>query len=101
MLGYLETGTFFLKAQLIHLPANLYKYDLPGELVTQPIGTAPCVAFIPSYRMLSVAATSLYGSSIHISAASGLDLRSIWNLSEILLCLLVVSECWRSACESF
>lgn len=54
------------------------------------IVTAPCAACVPGYMMLSVAATSLYGSSIHISAASGLDLHSIWNLSVILLCLLNV-----------
>jgi len=71
---------------------------ITGELVTQPIGSALSVACIPNYMMLSVVATPLYSSSIHNSATSGLDLRSIRNLSEILLCLLAVCECCMECC---
>lgn len=53
-----------------------------------------CCRYSQCDTVLSVVSALLYGPSIHISAPSGLDLHSIWNLSEILL---IVSGCWRSA----
>lgn len=53
-----------------------------------------CYRYSQCDTVLSVVSALLYGPSIHISAPSGLDLHSIWNLSEILL---IVSGCWRSA----